>query len=492
MVTPPENMEVKQRNATTTAIEEDYSATASTPKDENNQNKPTSIPIRPPQSTFQNQQQQSKPSTTPQNTYSSTQLQGGTLSSNDQSPSSSTSQSFPILTDQSYKLNALKSDAELSQMTQIFSQQHCDLTHVKAWYPTDVEDSWQQRAPYFIIAGVWNSGIGPLTNALLRHPQIDAAKTNGFFLPKQFNRYYSYSQSSALSRTASNTTISTPITATTATSEILKIKVFAARERMYAQAYSPSSLRDSASPPSNNSSNDTTTKITSNKYNDKNIHVAMDVSPGLLFHAHTTSHSILCVSPWAKIVILLRNPVDRVYQQWVYSKINLGLPLSLEDWMAQEMKVMQSVGLIGGDNDEDATSQPISEREAWNKYQSVRNVGGAIGRSLYVLQLEDWIKTYVEAGKKPAEEIIILASENIEEKPALQYSNLIDFLGLAPLNITNRNLNLGKPSPPKGMEPMKEETRQMLQQFFQPYNERLFTLLKSNGFQGNWETIWQP
>ena len=235
--------------------------------------------------------------------------------------------------------------------------------------------------------------------------------------------------------------------------------------------------------------------------NNKGKHVAMDVSPGLLFHSDVTSYSILCVSPWSKIVILLRNPVDRLYQQWVYSVVNLGLSLPLEDWMAQEMKVMQSVGLIDGGGgkiaaDSSTSSAPISEKDAWKKYQSMRTVGGAaIGRSLYIFQLEDWIQSYVEAGLKPADEIIILASEDIESNPAQQYTTLIDFLGLAPVNVTKISSSLAslgtKPTPPKNVEPMKPETRKMLEQFFRPYNQRLVKLLKSNGFQGNWDKIWK-
>jgi N-acetylgalactosamine 4-sulfate 6-O-sulfotransferase len=226
----------------------------------------------------------------------------------------------------------------------------------------------------------------------------------------------------------------------------------------------------------------------------KGKHVAMDVSPGLLFHSDVTSYSILCVSPWSKIVIVLRNPVDRLYQQWVYSVVNLGLSLSLEDWMAQEMKVMQSVGLIDAGGTK--TSLPISEKDAWKKYQSIRTVGGAaIGRSLYVFQLEDWIQTYVEAGLKPADEILILASEDVESNPTQQYTALIDFLGLAPINVTKIGTSLTslgtKPTPPKNVEPMKPETRKMLEQFFRPYNQRLARLLKSNGFKGNWDKIWK-
>jgi len=304
---------------------------------------------------------------------------------------------------------------------------------------------------------------------------------------------------------------------------------------MYAQAYSKTTLRekksgndDEESPATeptanatvdgssddnttNNNSTTTTTILT------KNQHVAMDVSPGLIFYAHKTSHSILCTTPWVKIVVLLRNPIDRLYRQWSYSVKSLNLQLSLEDWMAQEMKLLQSVGMINnGDNKRDAgtnkeqQAEPIvvSEKEAWEKYQAVHNVAGAIGRSLYVFQLEEWIQAYISAGKNPSEEIIILTTEDIEENPEHEYAELIQFLGLPPTtdndaNASNSNSNndgedsigtaLGKSLLQNKQEaaPMTKETRKMLHQFFKPYNKRLTELLTSNGFEGDWDKRWQ-
>jgi hypothetical protein len=298
--------------------------------------------------------------------------------------------------------------------------------------------------------------------------------------------------------------------------EVTNVKVFAARNKMYASVYSRSSLRDNAqstttdqettasknSKMPSSSSSSTTTDSNDNK----NTQVAMDVSPGLIFYAHTAAHSILCVAPWSKIVVLLRNPIDRVYKQWLYSKTRLGLKLSLEDWMAQEMQLMHDVGLIdaaaaasaGADTGrmrmakedgpiEGGETASISEKEAWNKYQAVRGMPKSIGRSLYVLQLEEWINTFNEAGMNPSEEMIILLSEELEAHAEEQYSKLIQFLGLAPINVTTP---VRTPAPASA-QPMKDETRKILQTFFRPYNRRLEKLLKENKFKGDWGTIWK-
>mmetsp|Transcript_19279 Transcript_19279/g.53766 ORF Transcript_19279/g.53766 Transcript_19279/m.53766 type:complete len:268 (-) Transcript_19279:540-1343(-) len=266
---------------------------------------------------------------------------------------------------------------------------------------------------------------------------------------------------------------------------------------MYAQVYSKSSFREKIG------AGDQDSPTTSD-----NKHVAMDVSPGLVFYAHQTAHSILCTTPWVKIVVVLRNPIDRLYQQWVYSTMHLGLTLSLEEWMAQEMKLLQTVGLIsdaggseGADQSKEVeTKAAISEKEAWNQYQSVHKMAGAIGRSLYVFQLEQWIDAYVAAGKNPSEEIIVLTTEDIENDPAQQYGDLIRFLGLPPLDgagagvddgvaTTLQNALLQRKNTP--LPPMEEETRKMLKRFFKPYNKRLADLLRSNGFEGEWVKLWK-
>ncbi len=283
---------------------------------------------------------------------------------------------------------------------------------------------------------------------------------------------------------------------------------------MYAQAYSPSTLRDNTVAVAHATSGDegrsADPTVNSNNGPPKNRHVAMDFTPGLVFHGHNVALSILCVSPWAKVVVLLRNPVDRAYQQWVYSRTKLGLKLSLEDWMAQEMKLLQSTGLVstttatpsGADTAESSTTTAVSEREAWFRYKAARNAG-VIGRGMYVLQLQEWIDAYLEAGRVPAEEMIILVSEDVEKDPVQKYNQLVDFLGLAPYpvgatasgngaGVVGGPSNLGiKPSAPKGVAPMAAKTRKILQQIFQPYNRRLATLLRSNGFAGDWDHLWK-
>jgi hypothetical protein len=314
-----------------------------------------------------------------------------------------------------------------------FPLEKCDLSSLSSWYPSNKDDAWQLRAPYVIIAGVWNSGSQSLARSMYRHPHIskESSKTNGFFLPRNFMKFGNRSP-----------------------------KVFAARQRMYAQVYNIGLLRSSP-----------------------NV-VGMDVSPGYLFYANQVSQSILCVSPWSKIVIILRNPVDRVYAQWAQARQSMGLQIDLEQWVANELHLIQSVGLVG------LESGSNEEREAWKKYKNVRSMPNAVGRSLYVLQLEEWLNAYKDAGKNPRQKIYIVPSEVLENESTFQeeYNKIITFLGLSSegMDVSRLERRASSSAPP-----MDKEIREKLEKFFKPYNKRLYKLLKAEQFlEYSWEELW--
>ena len=410
-----------------------------------------------------------------------------------------------------------KSLQDLPAAAQTFVQTHCDLQHVKEWYPTTTTTttssssssrttttripSWNQRAPYVIVAGVWNAGISSLEQALHQHPQMTATYAMSlpdFFLPRTFYRY----MMSQHKRSSSSTNGGDTPTTTTTTTTI--VKVFAARERMYAQVYPKFKAIATTPIYPNDDKGGGGGDIESSTASSSPFVIAMDVSPGYLFHARQTMTSIQCVCPWSKFVIMLRDPVERVYRQWVYGTVYLGLRLSLEDWIAQEFKAMQSAGLLGTTTGSArftarkerrrrqlVTMSQEEERDAWRRYQSKRVPASAIGRSMYVVQLEEWFEILRSVGKEPSKEVFLIKSEVWERQPQEEYAQLLNFLGVAPH--TPSSYSLPKAPDPVLHEPMKAETKKLLQDFFEPYNQRLATMLQQHGFNddGDWNMpLW--
>jgi hypothetical protein len=325
-----------------------------------------------------------------------------------------------------------------------FVNQHCDLNPLKSWYPESSDDAWQRRAPYVILTGVWNAGIEDVAKDLSSSKVFTHSKNDGFFLPKQFYRVQIGQ----------------------------KTKVYGARQRMYAQMYNTKALKE-----------------------DTNLRY-IDVSPGYLFYPKTI-YPILCVAPWTKFIVVLRNPVERLYRQWVYGKVHLQLTLSLEDWMAREMKVMQSVGLLSSSSSSNANdnndSEQDLERQAWNRYQSARTmISGAIGRSLYVLQLQEWFDTLRLAGKDPKDIVYVVPSEALlGEDSVAEYAKLFSFLETSPSEPVVTRAAAASNNNNNNVPPMKEETKQMLREFFAPYNERLANLLGDDFGSYDWKNIWK-
>jgi len=322
---------------------------------------------------------------------------------------------------------------------QAFCDQWCDLRGGVTWYPDDKEkqQSWQRRAPAFLLPGALYSGTVYLAAALHQHPSILPARTKElqFFHERPFRRYVSPQE---------------------------KTLVQAARERMYARDFN-------------------TTALAQNKQL-----VSFDASPGYFFYSSLLPRRILCVEPWVKLVLILRNPVDRVLEHYAAMQ-QRGLKLTLEAWIDKEFTLMEKVGLIqNATMDDDSNNKFFGSKEedvAWYEYQTA-SVGGAIGRSMYVVQIRHWVQALRAVGRSPDQEILILRTDHVAVDPNVEYQRILRFLqlpgvplhdskSLPPLTVTHQT------------RPVAPATRERLEDFFRPYNRRLKRLLRQSGISSS-------
>lgn len=336
-----------------------------------------------------------------------------------------------------------------------FVEEYCDLAGMTSWYPQG-ENRWQLRAPHAILAGVWNAGISEIQRQMLdRQPSLRAADwsqgvagRDGYFLPRNFYK----------GRTAFKS----------------KTHVFAARSRMYNQrSYDRKSLQQQE-------------QSTGGQYD-----YYIDVSPGYLFYPHMI-RPILCTVPWTKFIVVLRDPVERLYRQWLFGKENLSLRLSFDDWLAQESRTMESAGFLN----ETSIMDLEAERKAWAAYHDSakhRTVTGAIGRSMYVLQLQEWFDAIKEAGMDPKDVVHVVPSEVLLQGDGSAgksegYAKLFEFLDLPPA------VKAETPTYSDDLPPVSKTTEDRLEElrdFFAPYNSRLAGLL-GNDFGGyDWKNVWK-
>lgn len=175
-------------------------------------------------------------------------------------------------------------------------------------------------------------------------------------------------------------------------------------------------------------------------------------SPFYLFCPNSPARAAAML-PEVKIIVLLRNPVDRAYSHYQLTKRRNREPLSFEDAVAAEPE------RLAGERERliaDATYNSTSYRNY-----------SYVSRGFYLQQLSEWWKHF------PKRQFLVLQSENFFRDTANVFDRVLDFLKLDRWHPAKfANLYPGKYS--TRIEP---QTREVLQQRFSPHNELLFSAL---------------
>lgn len=174
--------------------------------------------------------------------------------------------------------------------------------------------------------------------------------------------------------------------------------------------------------------------------------MTVDASPASLFHPRAPGRAAATL-PEAKIIVLLRNPVDRAYSQYQHNARRGRVTGSFEEELEREGE------LLGGEIDRGAYT------------------GSYLARGRYAEQLERWIDTY------GAERMIVLQSERFFARTQEEVDRVLDFLGLErePVRVTTAHNTGGTYAPVAGA------TRRRLEEAFGGWNVRLAELLSRHG-----------
>ena len=176
-----------------------------------------------------------------------------------------------------------------------------------------------------------------------------------------------------------------------------------------------------------------------------------EASPSYLFHPLAPERARSLV-PEAKLVALLRDPVDRAYSQYQH-EVALGRePLSFEDALAAEDERL--VGEV-----ERLIEDPRAFSRAWWDHTYT-------ARGRYAEQLERWLEAF------PSEQLLVVRTEDLGERPAETYGSILAFLGAEPHQLPDYPRVFDR-----DYEPMRAETRAALAATFAGPNRRLEALL---------------
>jgi hypothetical protein len=174
-------------------------------------------------------------------------------------------------------------------------------------------------------------------------------------------------------------------------------------------------------------------------------------SPYYLVHPHAPRR-LASLLPGARLIALLRNPVDRAFSHYQKSARSGAETLSFEDAVAAEPERL---------------APEIERMRRDESYYSVAHQKQSyVTRGIYADQIAAW-REHV-----PAERLLILCSEDFFRDAAGTLRRVQEFLGLPAQELREyRRYNRAR------YEPMGDAVRRRLSDFFEPHNRRLEELV---------------
>ncbi|KAM7408541.1 hypothetical protein PAMA_002321 [Pampus argenteus] len=176
------------------------------------------------------------------------------------------------------------------------------------------------------------------------------------------------------------------------------------------------------------------------------------------------------VQPRAKIIIMLRDPVERLYSDYLYFKM---ANKSAEDF---HQKVTESIQLFQFCLSERSLRSCVYNTSLSNAMPVRLNLG------MYIVFLLDWLTVFHR------EQILVLRLEDYAANQKVTIKKVFDFLSVGPLSeqveaaLTKRPMSNARRAADRNLGPMLPATRKVLREFHQPFNHKLAIVLDNKSF----------
>jgi Sulfotransferase domain len=211
--------------------------------------------------------------------------------------------------------------------------------------------------------------------------------------------------------------------------------------------------------------------------------VAFEKTPAYILTPNAPAR-IKAVVPWVKIVVALRNPVDRLISQHKMTVERGWENRSFAETVAEDLNVMRHEGFWLPHGDPFGSSHlGAPYGRLLRKYKTE----GMLYRGLYARQLLPWLEYY-----KLGTELLVVRYEEMRDDPVKVLNHLLDFVGAAPYvfpdDILNQSYSPRSSSWLTNYRPnITAEARKYLYDFYKPYNDELVALLGEE-----WRDVWVP
>ena len=226
--------------------------------------------------------------------------------------------------------------------------------------------------------------------------------------------------------------------------------------------------------------------------------LAMDGSQSTLWDSNfvvgghdycTTPAAISHILPRAKFIVLMREPSSRLYSYYLWScsykhgSLTLKWPREIREDPAGTFhrKVVEGVENFN------RCLEMRSLYECANHYTftnvtTQKSVCGQIGFrlvvSIYYIHIQKFLQFF------PRDQFLFLKMEDMSKVPVQFMGRVTDFLGVDPLPSSTATELLSKRANQQSvvLDPMRDDTRQFLHNFFAPFNKRLVDLTGDEQF----------
>jgi sulfotransferase family protein len=172
-----------------------------------------------------------------------------------------------------------------------------------------------------------------------------------------------------------------------------------------------------------------------------------EAAPLYMFHP-LAAQRVQELMPAVRLIVLLRDPVERAYSHWKERRTEGTEPLSFAEALAAEPSRTRG-------ERERMIADPSYFSEAYDRYTYRR-------RGRYLEHLEPWLDRF------DRKQILFLPSESLYADPAGTYQTVLDFLDLPPHWLDRYQVYNDR-----GSAPMDQSLRAELTDYFRPHNTAL-------------------
>jgi Sulfotransferase domain len=185
---------------------------------------------------------------------------------------------------------------------------------------------------------------------------------------------------------------------------------------------------------------------------DEKITLTGESSPYYIFHP-CVPQRVHQLFPDTKLIVLLRNPVERTWSHY-HHEVRWGF-----ETLDFEAAIDSEAERLNGE---------LEKLRADPNYYSFNHQHYTyLSRGIYVDQLQAWMELF------PRNQFLILNSEDFYANPAATLTQTLEFLGLSPWDLGSYPpYNIGE------CPPISENLRKKLVNHFNPYNQKLFEYLQ--------------